>query len=78
MDDATAKLVGAIIAFAVLFGIPLYNFFAERAREKKADTDQLHARINDQVIKTAYQEGYRQGGIDKLQELAVIKTLFGE
>lgn len=74
MEAEAAALAGLILAGMV--GLPFYNAFMERARMKKAEQDQLHARINqclekihDNEVKTAKLEGINEGRLQGRQEV---------
>lgn len=56
-------LIGGLVIF-VLIGIPIYNFFADRAKEKKEESNVLHARINRLVEDTQFIKGFLKGKFD--------------
>jgi flagellar biosynthesis/type III secretory pathway protein FliH len=71
--DASYLLTGLI---AVGIGLmPFYNAFAQRARDKKEESDQFHARINHENQKNHENEcridrleGYNEGKKDGRKE----------
>jgi len=64
MDKVDPSLLfGGLVIFVVV-GIPIYNFFADRAKAKKEESDQFHMRINRLVEDIQFIKGWIKGKYD--------------